>query len=105
MVKRMNLIPGRERSYELSDAEVALREEKLRLTVEHYLPAFVKMVERAMTDASVTVVLMHQDAFAAGYDRDEYILLGMAVKYAGLFGVDITIGGKNCGTGENQSGT
>jgi hypothetical protein len=38
---------------------------------------------------------MHQDAFAAGYDEDEYMLLGMAVKYAGLHGVEVTFIGKN----------
>jgi hypothetical protein len=100
----MNLITGPERSYELSDAEVELREEKLRLTVEHYLPAFVKSVQAAAA-GDADLVLLHQDAFAAGYDRDEYILLGLAIKYAGLFDVTVTIGGKNCGTGENKAPT
>jgi hypothetical protein len=31
-------------------------------------------------------VLLHQDAFAADYQEDEYKLLGMAIKYAGLRG-------------------
>ncbi len=35
--------------------------------------------------------MLHQDAFAAGYDEDEYALLGMAVKYAGLHGVTVTV--------------
>lgn len=38
---------------------------------------------------------MHQDAFAAGYDDEEYTLLGMAMKYAGLQGVTIRVIGKN----------
>jgi hypothetical protein len=29
------------------------------------------------------LVLLHQDAFAADYQEDEYMLLGMAIKYAG----------------------
>ena len=70
----------------------------LRATVEKYLPAFAKSVAqvgaRANDDDADTVVL-HQDAFAAGYDDDEYTLLGMAVKYAGLHGVVITVIGKN----------
>ncbi|MFO0843418.1 MAG: hypothetical protein U0797_13635 [Gemmataceae bacterium] len=40
-------------------------------------------------------MLLHQDAFAAGYHMDEYTLLGVAVKYAGLYGVRISIGGTN----------
>ena len=40
-------------------------------------------------------MLLHQDAFAAGYHDDEYTLLGMAIKYAGLYGVMVTVGGKN----------
>jgi hypothetical protein len=44
------------------------------------------------------VVLIHQDAFAADYQEEEYSLLGKAVKYAGLFGKDILINGKNSET-------
>jgi hypothetical protein len=70
----------------------------LRATVEKYLPEFAKSVAfvaaRAKDDDADTVTL-HQDAFAAGYDDDEYTLLGMAVKYAGLHGVVTTVIGKN----------
>jgi hypothetical protein len=41
------------------------------------------------------VMVIHQDAFAAGYDVDEYALLGMAIKYAGLLGVGVSVTGKN----------
>jgi hypothetical protein len=37
------------------------------------------------------VVLLHQDAFAADYQEDEYALLGMAVKYAGLRGKEVRV--------------
>ena len=40
-------------------------------------------------------MLLHQDAFAAGYQDDEYTLLGMAVKFAGLHGVSVTVFGTN----------
>ena len=33
--------------------------------------------------ADADTVLLHQDAFAAAYQEDEYSLLGMAIKYAG----------------------
>jgi hypothetical protein len=32
----------------------------------------------------VETVILHQDAFAADYQEDEYALLGMAIKYAGV---------------------
>ena len=41
------------------------------------------------------LVLLHQDAFAADYQEDEYMLLGMAVKYAGLRGKEVRVIGKN----------
>jgi hypothetical protein len=41
------------------------------------------------------VVVLHQDAFAADYQDDEYKLLGMAIKFAGLYGKEIRIVGKN----------
>jgi hypothetical protein len=40
-------------------------------------------------------VLLHQDAFAADYQEDEYTLLGMAIKYAGLRGKEVRVIGKN----------
>jgi hypothetical protein len=70
----------------------------LRTTVETYLPEFAKGVAAVAgqaKDAMECPILLHQDAFAAGYDDDEYTLLGMAVKYAGLHGVGIRIVGTN----------
>jgi hypothetical protein len=72
----------------------------LQATIEHYLPEFAaavaKFAKESGDDAGQLVV--HQDAFAAGYHDDEYTLLGMAVKYAGLRGVTLNIIGKNHGT-------
>jgi len=39
-------------------------------------------------------VLLRQDAFAADYQEDEYTLLGMAIKYAGLRGKEVRVIGK-----------
>jgi hypothetical protein len=35
------------------------------------------------------------DAFAADYQEDEYVLLGMAIKYAGLRGKEVRVIGRN----------
>jgi hypothetical protein len=43
-------------------------------------------------------VLLQQDAFAADYQEDEYMLLGMAIKYAGLRGKEVRVIGKNRST-------
>ncbi len=68
----------------------------LRATVEKYLPDFAKGVaEIAAKGEKDSTMLLHQDAFAAGYHDDEYTLLGMAIKYAGLLGVAVTVMGRN----------
>lgn len=69
----------------------------LQSTVPHYLPDFDVAIQKAIAEArdEPPVLILHQDAFAAGYDDDEYTLLGMAVKYAGLRGVTVQIIGKN----------
>ena len=79
----------------------SLHEEETRVatlmaTVEHYVPDFVRGVEElAAENDESSLMIFHQDAFAASYDLDEYTLLGMAVKYAGCKGVEICITGKN----------
>ena len=45
--------------------------------------------------SEVDVVLLHQDAFAADYRGEEYKLLGMAIKYAGLSSKEVHVVGKN----------
>ena len=67
------------------------RESSLIATIRKNLPDFAK----ACAD-DTELVLLHQDAFAADYQDDEYLLLGMAIKYAGLRGKEVrVIGGKN----------
>jgi hypothetical protein len=52
--------------------------------------------ESARAGASdVNLVMIHQDAFAADYQDDEYMLLGMAIKYAGLRGKEVRAIRKN----------
>jgi hypothetical protein len=68
----------------------------LRATVETYLPDFVKGIETLQAKATKdSAMVLHQDSFAAGYHDDEYTLLGMAVKYAGLNGVEVKVMGTN----------
>jgi hypothetical protein len=66
----------------------------LQATVQHYLPEFDAAIKKIKTTGDDAVLVLHQDAFAAGYDDDEYTLLGMAIKYAGLYGITINIIGK-----------
>ena len=61
--------------------------QKMIETVEKELPDFVKMVKTTKDE----MIVFHQAAFAADYQMDEFILLGMAIKYAGLHGREITI--------------
>jgi len=67
----------------------------LQATVQHYLPDFEAAIKKVEAAGEGAVLMLHQDAFAAGYDDDEYTLLGMAIKYAGLRGVAISIIGKD----------
>ena len=62
------------------------------MAIERMLPEFVK----SCTETSDDPLLIHQDAFAADYN--EYELLGMAIKFAGLHGKEVRIVGKNRGT-------
>ena len=69
----------------------------LQATVEHYLPNFAKAVSQMKPDedGKGDIMFLHQDAFAASYEDDEYLLLGMAIKYAGLRGVTLQVVGEN----------
>ena len=66
------------------------RESHLIASIRKHLPDFVK----ACADEA-ELVLLHQDSFAADYQEDEYMLLGMAVKYAGLRGKEVRVIGTN----------
>jgi hypothetical protein len=69
------------------------RESSLIATIRTKLPDFTK----ACAD-DMELVVLHQDSFAADYQEDEYALLGMAIKYAGLRGKEVRVIGQNRGT-------
>ena len=74
----------------MTDDERMQRESSLIATIRKKLPELAK----ACAD-DTELVLLHQDAFAADYQEDEYVLLGMAIKYAGLRGKEVRVIGKN----------
>src|ERR1039457_1470489 len=74
----------------MTDDDRRQRESSLIATIRKKLPEFAK----ACADDS-ELVLLHQDAFAADYQEDEYVLLGMAIKYAGLRGKEVRGIGRN----------
>ena len=87
-----NLCPlriGYSRSTMTNDERMQ-RESSLIATIRKKLPDFAK----ACAD-DTELVLLHQDAFAADHQEDEYALLGMAIKYAGLRGKEVRVIGKN----------
>jgi hypothetical protein len=77
----------------MTDEERMQRESSLIAAIRKQLPDFVKMCA-----SDVEIVMLHQDAFAADYQEDEYTLLGMAIKYAGLRGKEVRVIGKNRST-------
>jgi hypothetical protein len=75
----------------MTEQELEKREKALTMAMERMLPDFVKSCRE-----TAGPLLIHQDAFAVDYD--EYELLGMAIKFAGLYGKEVRIVGKNRGT-------
>ena len=75
----------------MTDQELEKREKALRIAMERILPDFVKSCRETGGP-----LLIHQDSFAVDYN--EYDLLGMAIKFAGLYGKEVRIIGKNRGT-------
>ena len=65
-------------------------EAKLFSTLQEKLPDFIQKCNEP-----VDILILHQDAFAASYQEEEYTLLGMAIKYAGLVGKTVHIIGSN----------
>ena len=77
----------------MTNDERMQRESTLIATIRKQLPDFARMCA-----SDVESVILHQDAFAADYQEDEYTLLGMAIKYAGLRGKEVRVIGKNRST-------
>lgn len=74
----------------MTNDERMRRESNLIATIRAKLPDFARMC----ADDS-ELVMLHQDAFAADYQEDEFALLGMAIKYAGLRAKEVHVVGKN----------
>jgi hypothetical protein len=72
------------------DKGLVEKETALTTEIERLLPDFARTC-RANTD----VVVIHQDSFAAGYQDEEYVLFGKALKFAGIYGKEIRVIGKN----------
>jgi len=84
-----------------NQTELARKEAKLIAGIEKMLPDFA----RACRAHDNTVVTMHQDAFAADYQEEEYRLLGMAIKFAGICGKQVQIVGTNRRTIDESKST
>ena len=74
--------------------ELAQREADLIAVIEAKLPEFA----RACHGHDIPTIILHQDAFATDYQEEEYRLLGMAIKFAGVYCRDVLINGTNRGT-------
>jgi len=75
----------------MTDEERMQRESSLIATIRKQLPDFARMCARTTPNTYCS----YQDAFAADYQEDEYMLLGMAIKYAGLRGKEVRVIGTN----------
>ena len=66
-----------------------IKERELISEIEKKLPNFLKLSN------GPKIIILHQDAFAADYQDEEYVLLGKAIKYLGISNKEIHIVGKN----------
>lgn len=82
-----------------NNTDFSQREVTLIAAVENKLPDFAKVCQDY---SDVPAIILHQNAFATDYQEDEYRLLGMAIKFAGIYGKDVHITGANRQTA-NQS--
>jgi hypothetical protein len=74
----------------MTNDEGMQRESNLIAIIRKTLPEFAK----ACAD-DTELVFLHQDAIPADYQEDEYTLLGMAIKYAGLRGKEVRVVRRN----------
>jgi hypothetical protein len=74
----------------ISDEEIKEKEATLSAEIKRLLPNFVESCRK-----NEDMVIIHRDSFAADYQQDEYTLLGMVIKLAGLHGKEVRIIGTN----------
>jgi hypothetical protein len=84
-----------------NQTDLARKEANLVAVVEKMLPEFA----RACRAHDTPVVIMHQDAFAADYQEEEYRLIGLAIKFAGICGKEVCIIGTNRQTIDESKAT
>ena len=72
------------------DKDLMEKEAALTSEIEGLLPDFARSCR-----GSEDVILIHQDSFAADYEDHEYTLFGKALKFAGIYGKEIRVIGKN----------
>ncbi len=72
------------------DKGLVEKERALTAEIERLLPDFARSCR-----GSEDVVIIHQDSFAADYQDEEYALFGKAMKFAGLYGKEVRVIGKN----------
>jgi hypothetical protein len=84
-----------------NQTELARKEANLIAVVEKILPEFAT----ACRAHDTPVVIMHQDAFAADYQEEEYRLIGLAIKFAGICGKEVRIIGMNRQTVDQNKST
>ena len=75
---------------EMRDKELEGKKTALIAEIERLLPDFANSCR-----GSEDVVIIHQDSFAADYQDEEYTLFGKAMKFAGIYGKEIRVIGKN----------
>jgi len=73
----------------ISDEKLREKEAGLSAEIRRLLPDFVDSCRKNED------VIIHQDSFAADYQDDEFVLLGKAIKFAGLYGKELRIIGTN----------
>lgn len=83
----------------LNRPELAQREADLIAAIEASLPEFAL----ACHEDDIPIIILHQDAFTADYQEEEYRLLGMAVKFPGIYGRDVLVSGTNRGTFDQET--
>jgi len=81
----------RQHRYNFPEMDLSEKGVALQTEIEARLPDFVAMVRNSSNE----IVILHQDAFAADYQANEFDLLGKAIKYAGMFGRTVQIVGRN----------
>ena len=81
----------------MNPSELRQREANLFSTLQQKIPDFIERCNEP-----VEIIVLHQDAFASSYQEDEFTLLGMAIKYAGLVGKTVHVIGHNRETLESQ---